>query len=44
MIKYMKYKFGSNELFIGNGLIKALEYLEKRYDLDFSELERSKND
>ncbi len=44
MIKYMKYKFGSNELFIGNGLIKALEYLEKRYDLDFSELERSKKD
>lgn len=38
-IKGMKYKFGSNELFIGLGLIDVLEYLEERYDIDFNELE-----
>lgn len=41
-IKYMKYKFGSNELFIGLGIIKVLEFLEESYDLDFNELIRSK--
>lgn len=41
-ISYMKYKFGSNELFIGLGIIKVLEYLEDRYDIDFSELEKNK--
>lgn len=41
-IKYMKYKFGSNELFIGLGLIDVLEYLETRYGLDFNELEKKK--
>lgn len=40
-IKYMKYKFGANELFIGQGLIKVLEYLEDRYGLDFNELEKN---
>lgn len=39
MIKYMKYKFGSNELFVGRELIEILEFLEKRYGLDFNELE-----
>ena len=39
-IKYMKYKFGSNELFVGLGLIHVLEFLENRYNLDFNELER----
>lgn len=37
-IKYMKYKFGSNELFIGLGIIETLEFLEKSYGLDFNEL------
>lgn len=37
-IKYMKYKFGSNELFIGIGIIKTLEYLEETFGLDFHEL------
>ena len=41
-IKYMKYRFGSNELFIGLGIIHVLEYLEKRYDLDFNELEKNR--
>lgn len=39
-IRSMKYKFGSNHLFIGTGIIKALDLLEKRYNLDFSELEK----
>ena len=38
----MKYKFGSNELFIGMGLIEVLEYLEKRYNIDFNEMERNR--
>ena len=41
-IKYMKYKFGSNELFIGLGIINALEYLEERYGLDFVEMEKKR--
>ena len=43
-LKYMKYKFGSNELFIGLELINILEYLEDRYDLDFNELEQHLNE
>lgn len=39
-IRHMKYKFGSNELYVGQGLIKVLEYLEKRYGIDFNELEK----
>lgn len=38
-ITYMKYRFGSNELFIGKGLINILEYIENRYDIDFNKLE-----
>lgn len=41
-IPFMKYKFGANELYIGKGIIQVLEYLEKRYDLDFNELENKK--
>ena len=37
----MKYKFGSNELYIGKGIIGILEYLEKRYGLDFNQLEKN---
>lgn len=36
------YKFGSNNLFIGIGLQKVLEYLEHKYDLDFDELTKKK--
>ena len=43
-IPYIKYKFGSNELYIGKGLISVLNYLEDRYDLDFNELENSRKD
>lgn len=41
-INTMKYKFGSNHLYIGNGIVKALEFLEKRYNLDFVALEEQK--
>ena len=40
MVKYMKYKFGSNELYVGLGLIHIMEYLEERYGLDFNEMEK----
>lgn len=40
-IRTMKYKFGSNHLFIGDGLINILEMLEKRYNIDFNELEKN---
>lgn len=36
----MRYKFGSNNLFIGSAVRKVLEHLEKEYDLDFNELTR----
>ena len=39
-IHTMKYKFGANHLFIGKGIKKILLELERRYDLDFNELER----
>ena len=41
-VKYIKYRFGSNELFIGRGLINVLDYLENRYGLDFAELEKNR--
>ena len=43
MIKSMKYKFGSNEMYIGGGLIRVLEYLENRYGIDFNQLENELN-
>lgn len=42
MVSYMKYKFGSNELFVGKGIINVLTYLENRYDIDFWELEKNR--
>ena len=41
-IQYMKYKFGTNELMIGQGLLKILEFLEARYGIQFNDLEDSK--
>lgn len=43
-ITFMKYRFGANELYIGKGLIKVLEYLEKRYGIDFYQMESQLND
>lgn len=38
-IRFMKYKLGANELFIGKGIVEMLQYLEDRYHLNFNELE-----
>jgi hypothetical protein len=38
----IRYKFGSNHLYIGEGIVRVLELLEKKYDLDFSELAKHK--
>ena len=43
-IQFMRYKFGSNELYVGQGLINVLEYLENRYGLNFEELEKHVSD
>lgn len=37
-IETMKYKFGSNHLYIGDVLVEMLEYLEDIFDLNFNEL------
>lgn len=41
-INSMHYKFGSNELFIGNAIVKALELIEDKYGIDFNELVKAK--
>lgn len=41
-IKTMKYAFGSNHLYIGDGIAKLLEFLENRYDINFNELEQAR--
>lgn len=42
MIGTMKYKFGSNHLYIGDGIVKCLEYLEEEFDINFDELLKEK--
>lgn len=37
-INTMRYKFGSNNLFIGSAIVKVLERLEQKYDISFDEL------
>lgn len=39
MLKTLRYETGANHLYIGKALIKLLEFLEDRYDLDFDDLE-----
>lgn len=41
-IQTMKYKFGSNHLFIGDGLVSILDMLENRYGINFNELEKNR--
>lgn len=41
-VKQMRYRFGANELYIGEGIVNVLEYLEKRYNLDFNQLEKNR--
>ena len=43
-IQTMKYKFGSNHLYIGDGIVDALKFLEEKYDINFNELEQKKID
>lgn len=38
-IDTMRYKFGSNQLNIGIAIQNVLDFLEKRYQLDFNQLE-----
>ena len=38
-INTMRYVTGANNLYIGKALVKILEFLEDRYELDFDELE-----
>lgn len=41
-IDTIRYKFGANNLFIGKGICKILERLEKEYNIDFDELTKNK--
>lgn len=41
-INTMRYKFGSNNLFIGRGIVTILVHLEQKYGIDFSELVKQK--
>lgn len=41
-INTIRYKFGSNHLYIGMGILEVLERLESKYGLDFNELTKSK--
>ena len=38
-IKTVKYVIGSNHLYIGDGIVKVLEFLEERYNIVFNQLE-----
>lgn len=42
MIDTMKYVFGANHLYIGEGLVNVLNTLEERYGLDFNKLEKER--
>lgn len=35
-VRSMRYKFGSNHLYIGEALLEVLNYLEEKYDIDFN--------
>lgn len=41
-INTIRYKFGSNHLYIGSAIVKILQNLEWRYGLDFDELVNKK--
>ena len=40
-VKTLEYHFGANELVIGRAIIDVLEFLEKRYSIDFTEMENN---
>ncbi|MBE5824422.1 MAG: hypothetical protein E7308_10175 [Butyrivibrio sp.] len=37
-VERMYYKTGTNEIYVGAGLVEVLEELEKRFDIDFNKL------
>lgn len=37
-VETMKYKFGSNHLYIGIAIARILDMLEEKYELDFAKL------
>ena len=39
-IDSLQYRFGANELEIGTAIINALKFLEKRYGIDFAQMEK----
>lgn len=41
-IKTMKYVFGANHLYVGDGIVEILKYLEETYNLDFNKLEQNR--
>lgn len=41
-INTIRYKFGSNHLYIGEAIFEVLERLESKYGLDFNELAKLK--
>lgn len=41
-VRTMKYIFGSNHLYIGNGIVDVLEHLEAHYGIDFNQLEEQR--
>lgn len=41
-VQTMHYRFGSNNIFIGNALVNLLNRLEDKYGLDFDELVKKK--
>ena len=41
-INTIRYKFGSNHLYIGAAILEVLERLERKYGLDFNELTKLK--
>lgn len=40
-VKSLRYKIGNNELDIGMGIIDILDFLEERYNINFTELEKN---
>lgn len=38
----IRYKFGSNHLYIGAAIIDALQHLERKYGIDFNEVTKLK--
>ena len=42
LVRGMRYKFGSNHLYIGEAIYKVLDMLQDRYRIDFSALEAAR--